>query len=208
MDILKFLIGDNVPKIINNNPGTINSILDGIESGLAPKELGRPEHNYDFIKKGINLDDYPKDENGHRYDAVKNDKHPTSPKRVKFKGKYLDITDFGLYSPEGINYILWGARDNGDGNIIPIYKDTGVIPEVTITPNGNYIKNTYDNIMYRKKGGTIHIKEKNRGKFTASAKRAGMGVQEYANKVLSDPNATPLQKRRANFARNAKKFKH
>ena len=54
----------------------------------------------------------------------------------------------------------------------------------------------------------IHIKEKNRGKFTASAKRAGMGVQEYANKVLSDPNATPLQKRRANFARNAKKFKH
>nr|DAG89410.1 MAG TPA: hypothetical protein [Crassvirales sp.] len=35
-----------------------------------------------------------------------------------------------------------------------------------------------------------------------------MGVQEYARKVLSDPNATPLQKRRANFARNAKKFKH
>ena len=54
----------------------------------------------------------------------------------------------------------------------------------------------------------IHIKEKNRGKFTASAKRAGMGVQEYARKVLNDPNATPLQKRRANFARNAKKFKH
>lgn len=53
----------------------------------------------------------------------------------------------------------------------------------------------------------IHIK-KNRGKFTASAKRAGMGVQEYARKVLSDPNATPLQRRRANFARNAKKFKH
>ena len=54
----------------------------------------------------------------------------------------------------------------------------------------------------------IHIKKKNRGKFTASAKRAGMGVQEYARKVLSDPNATPLQRRRANFARNTKKFKH
>lgn len=54
----------------------------------------------------------------------------------------------------------------------------------------------------------IYIKKKNRGKFTASAKRAGMGVQEYARKVLSDPNATPLQRRRANFARNAKKFKH
>ena len=54
----------------------------------------------------------------------------------------------------------------------------------------------------------IHIKPENRGKFTASAKRAGMGVQEYARKVLNDPNATPLQRRRANFARNAKKFKH
>ena len=54
----------------------------------------------------------------------------------------------------------------------------------------------------------IHIKKQNRGTFTASAKRAGMGVQEYARKVLSDPNATPLQRRRANFARNAKKFKH
>ena len=54
----------------------------------------------------------------------------------------------------------------------------------------------------------IQKKQKNRGKFTASAKRAGMGVQEYARKVLNDPNATPLQKRRANFARNAKKFKH
>ena len=59
-----------------------------------------------------------------------------------------------------------------------------------------------------KNGSGIHIKEKNRGKFTKAAKAAGMGVQEYARKVLADPNATPLQKKRANFARNATKFKH
>lgn len=57
------------------------------------------------------------------------------------------------------------------------------------------------------KGG-IHIKKKNRGKFTKSAKQHGMGVQEYARKVVNDPNATTLQKRRAQFAINAKKFKH
>ena len=61
-------------------------------------------------------------------------------------------------------------------------------------------------MMYLKEGNKIHIKKKNRGKFTASAKRAGMSVQEYAQKVLNDPNATPLQKRRANFARNAKRW--
>lgn len=78
------------------------------------------------------------------------------------------------------------------------------------------LKLNYMNILEFLTGGNlpiiaksgIHIKKKNRGKFTASAKRAGMGVQEYARKVLNDPNATPLQRRRANFARNAKKFKH
>lgn len=58
------------------------------------------------------------------------------------------------------------------------------------------------------KEGGIHIKKKNRGKFTKSAKQHGMGVQEYARKVVNDPNATTLQKRRAQFAINAKKFKH
>lgn len=59
-----------------------------------------------------------------------------------------------------------------------------------------------------KSGGKIHIKKKNRGKFTASAKRAGQSVQEHARSVLNDPNATPLQKKRANFARNAAKWHH
>lgn len=63
-------------------------------------------------------------------------------------------------------------------------------------------------VSFYKKGSKIHIKKKNRGKFTAAAKRAGMGVQEYASKVLSDPNASPQLKKRANFARNAKKWKH
>ena len=56
-------------------------------------------------------------------------------------------------------------------------------------------------------GGGIHIKKKNRGKFTAAAKRAGMGVQEYARHVLAnkDRYSSTLVKR-ANFARNASKW--
>ena len=65
-----------------------------------------------------------------------------------------------------------------------------------------------ENIPSFKKGSGIHIKKKNRGKFTKSAKAAGESVQEHAAHVLSDPNATPLQKKRANFARNAAKWKH
>jgi len=55
---------------------------------------------------------------------------------------------------------------------------------------------------------SINIKKKNKGKFTASAKAAGEGVQEHAHKVMSNPKATTLQKRRANFAIQAKKWHH
>lgn len=43
-----------------------------------------------------------------------------------------------------------------------------------------------------KSGNSIHIKPENKGKFTASAKKAGKSVQEHAQDVVSNPNATPL----------------
>ena len=74
---------------------------------------------------------------------------------------------------------------------------------------GYFIKNSTNPLVAAgfKKGG-IHIKEKNKGKFTASAKAAGHSVQQHAKAVLANPNATPLQKKRANFARNAAKWHH
>lgn len=64
-------------------------------------------------------------------------------------------------------------------------------------------------IPYFKNGSGIHIKKQNRGKFTASAKAHGMGVQEFASKVLNNKeDYSPTLVKRANFARNAKKFKH
>lgn len=58
----------------------------------------------------------------------------------------------------------------------------------------------------KKKKNKIHIKKANEGKFTEAANRAGMGVQEYAQKVLNDPNASPTLKKRANFAVQAKRW--
>ena len=46
--------------------------------------------------------------------------------------------------------------------------------------------------QFLKKGSEIHIKEENRGKFTASAKKAGESVQEHASNVLDNPKATTL----------------
>ena len=55
----------------------------------------------------------------------------------------------------------------------------------------------------------IRIDPANKGVFTAKAKRAGLGVQAYAKKVLAAPEGkfSPETRKQANFARNATTFK-
>lgn len=73
----------------------------------------------------------------------------------------------------------------------PVYKDGDI-----------YTVNPFEYNSGKDSG--IHIKKANRGKFTAAAKRAGMGVQAYARKILSAPKGeySPTLRRRAAFARN------
>lgn len=77
-------------------------------------------------------------------------------------------------------------------------KDRGYsyLPEVQIW--GERQKSSYDS----GKSG-IHIKPSKRGTFTAAAKRRGMGVQEFARKVLSAPKGkySSAMRKKANFAR-------
>ena len=51
----------------------------------------------------------------------------------------------------------------------------------------------------------IKIKKANEGLFTAKAKRAGMGVQAFARKVLAAPEGkfSPATRKQASFARRA-----
>ena len=83
------------------------------------------------------------------------------------------------------------------------YEMGGYIPEAAY--GGNCLQ--CGGSVY-KMGGDIHIDPKNKGKFTAAAKKAGMGVQEFASHVLANKEdySSTLVKR-ANFARNAAKWK-
>jgi len=58
-----------------------------------------------------------------------------------------------------------------------------------------------------KKKSKIVIKKSRRGSFTRAAKKSKMGIQEKARSVLNDPDASPAMKKKANFARNAAKWK-
>ena len=65
------------------------------------------------------------------------------------------------------------------------------------------------NRQQEKDGGSIHIKPSKRGTFTAAASKHGMGVQEFASKVLRNKeDYSPSLVKKANFARNANKWNH
>lgn len=51
----------------------------------------------------------------------------------------------------------------------------------------------------------INIDPSKRGSFTKAAK-PGESTQQHAARVLSNPNASPAMKKKANFARNAARW--
>ena len=56
---------------------------------------------------------------------------------------------------------------------------------------------------------SIHIAKSKRGTFTAAATKHGMSVQQFANVVLNNPdNYSTAMRKKANFAKNASKWKH
>lgn len=58
-------------------------------------------------------------------------------------------------------------------------------------------------------GGGIHIKPSKKGTFTEAASKHGMGVQEFASKVLANKDDySPAMVKKANFAKNAAGWKH
>ena len=75
-----------------------------------------------------------------------------------------------------------------------------------ITNENQFLQNMYNVEAFGgplfKEGG-IMIKKENRGKFTESANRANMSVQEYARHILANKeDYSPTLIKRANFARN------
>ncbi len=64
-------------------------------------------------------------------------------------------------------------------------------------------------LQFHNSGKDINIKPSKRGTFTKAAKQHGMSVQSFANKVLRNPSKySAAMRKKANFARNASKWKH
>ena len=108
-----------------------------------------------------------------------------------------------IWDKESLNEFKENAKDF---NIMNRYDDDTVLDLFN-----NVAANNADNALIAayggdlnafSKGGKIHIKPENRGKFTALKKRTGKSATWFKE------HGTPAQKKMATFALNARKWKH
>lgn len=132
-----------------------NNIKSIVDSSTGSKFLGNPSHNYDvsisedYIRKiGLKRDD-----RGHYNDIVKKPAHPTSPTRGRFVGNDKEYSSFDMSNNDNpdFNYSMFGLIDNGDGDMPITYNKSIVLPEITVTDNGNYVMDSYNNVRYNMK---------------------------------------------------------
>lgn len=132
---------------------TVGEYADAIYQNAVEEPYGDPSPHYNNVNEEL-LRTLVPDARGHYDDAVKLPNHPSSPSRGTFNGRYFDLTDEGMQNP---NYTLFDLIDNGDADTTLRYNGDYVLPEVTVTPEGNYYDDTYNNIRIRQKadGGSL-----------------------------------------------------
>ena len=177
---------DNIKKQYNSYAEggnyTVGNLVDAIYQNNPKEEfLGTPSHNYDFTQseEWANAHGYYPDAKGHRDDRVKKPAHPSHPSRGNWEGDNFILTDLGFEDP---NYTLFGLNDGGqDPQATLIYNDGVVLPEITVTPKGNYIYNSYDNIK-------LHLKS-NGGKINRFDEGGGTTQNKYPtyNDLINNP---------------------
>lgn len=129
----------------------------------------------------------------------------------------LSNPNYGLYTT-GIGYNMHGQLIdyNNDGKLVT--KDEAKLraKEYANRKKANKYKDALNELSSqfvinrsKYKEGGIYIKPSKRGTFTAAAIKHGMGVQEFAARVLRNKeNYSPSLVKKANFARNASKWNH
>lgn len=184
--------------------------------------LQRPEH-YDSLAV-LNYNDAASDRVFKDFDSTTLDKSRPYMVNMYYKGSpYLkEAYDNGTQGRTG-THTGYLVHDGNDWNVVHNIHGKAHVDKFTsiqggkrkygvtsiFAPRKNNIINSIKTRLGFEKGGSIHIAPSKRGTFTAAATKHGMGVQEFASKVLRNKDSySPAMVKKANFARNASKWNH
>ena len=184
-------ISEFAKKLLNKRNSIVENYVPHYKNDDYNNEINSVINKYEMLRKRI-INDY-KLLNEEKYNLVDKleDKKTNELLRIDEKYGYNELADQNVEMDEAFYHGDPEIKSKSDG-ALKSKTDGALIGE--------------DEELDEDSG--IHIKKKNEGKFSNSAKKAGMSTQDYAHHIMSSKTATPLQKKRANFAINAKKFHH
>ena len=177
--------------------GAASGVLGGLTNRLFGSKLN--EENIATLKK--NIDKTQNTNFGGSYDDI-NNQYLQSSSIGAFDNSYIGKD--GVFSHKARN-LANELRLQSQG--VNDYQADKYTNAIDTTNQDLFNKSMYNVAAFGGSlfnNGGIMIKKQNRGKFTESADRAGMGVQEYARHILANKdNYSPTMIKRAVFAHNA-----
>lgn len=191
-----------------------NSSADSVMDQWANQDFGK-----DFTKSDIGKDGWFSNKAKNKYKELKKQQDTARNRALTSYENAADAVDtqsdlnaMASFAAFGGPLGIWGGYGSGATGYELAKENLGIKAlnaankgKLTLLPNSfeSPKLNTFA------KGGKIHIKPSKRGTFTAAAKRHGKSVQSFASQVLANKeDYSPAMVKKANFARNASKWKH
>lgn len=191
-----------------------SSSADSIEDQWANQDFGA-----DFSKSDIGKDGWFSNKAKRKYKALKKQQDIARNRALtsyenaaEAADTQSDLNAMASFAAFGGPLGIWGGYGNGAIGY-ELAKENLGIKALNAANKGRLtsLPNSFESpeLNTFAEGGKIHIKPFKRGTFTAAAKKHGKSVQSFASQVLANKeDYSPAMVKKANFARNASKWKH
>lgn len=191
-----------------------NSSADSVMDQWANQDFGK-----DFTKSDIGKDGWFSNKAKNKYKELKKQQDIARNRALTSYENAADAADtqsdlnaMASFAAFGGPLGIWGGYGSGAMGY-ELAKENLGIKALNAANKGKLtsLPNSFESPKLNTfaKGGKIHIKPSKRGTFTAAAKRHGKSVQSFASQVLANKeDYSPAMVKKANFARNASKWKH
>ena len=210
---------ENIANIEGTNNAMNTVMVDSSSNDAIENQWANQDFGADFSKSDIGKDGLFSSKAKKKYrqlklqqDTARNRALTSFEDAAEAADTQSDLNAMANFAAFGGPLGIWGGY--GDGAIdYELAKENLGIKALNAANKGRLtsLPNSFESSELNTfaEGGKIHIKPSKRGTFTAAAKKHGKSVQGFASQVLANKeDYSPAMIRKANFARNASKWKH
>ena len=210
---------EKIAEVEGSNKAINTVIVDNSSADSVMDQWANQDFGKDFTKSDIGKDGWFSNKAKNKYKELKKQQDIARNRALTSYENAADAADtqsdlnaMANFAAFGGPLGIWGGYGNGAIDY-ELAKENLGIKALNAANKGRLtsLPNSFESPKLNTfaKGGKIHIKPSKRGTFTAAAKRHGKSVQSFASQVLANKeNYSPAMVKKANFARNASKWKH